>query len=165
MNRRQPHHSEDGQDEVSWFTLIAFMAASVLTICASVFFVLSTVDFAPDVGDIVRFRPGQSMADFTRFAVPAHFASRDPMAPTEAATEGGCLLRPDVMTERGGSLVIEARGLTGSHDVRVHWQGGPTARGAENCGGSATLILSQNDLRALANVAGGFGASGPRNVF
>jgi hypothetical protein len=40
---------------------------------------------------------------------------------------------------------------------RVHWSGKHTDLGARDCGRSADLVLPLVHLRALANIAGGFG--------
>lgn len=165
LPHNNPPDSEDGQDHVSWLTLICFMAASMLTICASILFVLNTVNFGPSVGDIVRFTPGQPMNDFARFDVSARYAAENIERPMAVAHSGSCVLRPDVMAKKGGSLVVEARDLTGSQEFRVHWQGRRTDSGAGNCGDSADLIVSISDLRALANVAGGFGADRKHGIF
>ncbi len=171
MNRRPrlphnaPHNSEDRQDRRSWVTLICFMAASMLTICGSILFVLNTIDFGPDVGDIVRFQAGQSMSDFARFSVPARYATEDATQSMAALPSASCELHPDVIVRQGGSLVVEASSLTGAGQFRIHWQGQRTAMGAGNCGASADLIVSLGDLRALANVAGGFGVDRKHGIF
>jgi len=75
------------------------------------------------------------------------------------------MLNPGTMAKSRGSVVVEARRLSRPPVYRVHWAGGPTSRGATDCGTSADLVLSRSDLMRLANVAGEFtagpGFSGP----
>ena len=60
------------------------------------------------------------------------------------------------MAVRGGSLVVEARRLSRPPVYRVHWAGGTTDGGTDDCGTSADLVLERTELMRLANVAGGF---------
>lgn len=60
------------------------------------------------------------------------------------------------MGDGGGSMVIEARRMSGPPTYRVHWAGKRTASDAADCGRAADLILSRSDLMRLADVAGGF---------
>jgi hypothetical protein len=67
------------------------------------------------------------------------------------------VLVPSVIAAGGGSFMIEAKQLAHPPVYLVHWSGLRTDVGAKDCGGSADLVLSLIQLRALANVAGGFG--------
>ena len=60
------------------------------------------------------------------------------------------------MAVRGGSLVVEARRLSRPPVYSVHWAGGNTDGGTDDCGTSADLVLERTELMRLANVAGGF---------
>jgi hypothetical protein len=101
----------------------------------------------PAVGDMVTFRSTGAGID------------QDPMkvALAAAPAKRTCVLSPQVMRADGGSLVVEGRESHASASAplyRVHWAGEHTAKGAEDCGGQANLVLSANDLRALASSTG-----------
>jgi hypothetical protein len=68
-----------------------------------------------------------------------------------------CSLDPNVMADKGGSLVVEGLQDEPSLQYRVHWAGSETARTSGSCGASANLLVSRTDLQRLANAAGGFG--------
>ena len=68
-----------------------------------------------------------------------------------------CVLAPSIMSQAGGSLVVEARENHNSPTYWLHWAGAQTSDGAEDCGSQANLIISRFDLQKLANAAGGFG--------
>jgi hypothetical protein len=107
-------------------------------------------EFGPKVGDIVTFDPLDPM-------------SRDMKAQVTASpiNQPGrtCLLDVRTMHAAGGSLVIEARMPQPQPGFRVHWAGGGSSDGSGNCGGSADLVIDQQDIEILAMAAGGFGVS------
>lgn len=70
---------------------------------------------------------------------------------------GECSLDPNVMADKGGSLVVESRQDAPSLRYLIHWAGAETAGTTGNCGSSASLLVSRTDLQRLANAAGGFG--------
>jgi hypothetical protein len=70
-----------------------------------------------------------------------------------------CALDTDVMAASGGSLFVEGRSRAPTGGFRVHWAGGPTSAGADDCGANSELVLSTHQLQELAAAAGGFGAS------
>jgi hypothetical protein len=74
-----------------------------------------------------------------------------------SASLQGCVLMPSVIASTGGSFVIEAKQMSRPPVFLVHWSGLRTDLGAQNCGRSADLMLPLSQLRALANIAGGFG--------
>jgi hypothetical protein len=120
--------------------------------CLSTFLVLQLDQFRPKVGDIVAFRPGSQDTDMWQMYIPATLA-----ATTGAPLATTCALDPNVMAEKGGSLVVEGRQDEPSLQYLVHWAGSETATPSGNCGTSANLLVSRTDLQRLANAAGGFG--------
>ncbi len=70
-----------------------------------------------------------------------------------------CALDTDVMAASGGSLFVEGQSRAPAKGFRVHWAGGPTSAGADDCGANSELVLSAHQLQELAAAAGGFGAS------
>jgi hypothetical protein len=119
----------------------ALLASSVAVVAAA-----GTIDIGPKVGDILVFRPGDRMTADWEFTVgmPAR-------APTAT-----CVLKPDVMTSGGGSLVVEQR-LQSPRMYHVHWAGLRTSDGAADCGRHAELVVSGADLQLLTNAVGGAG--------
>jgi hypothetical protein len=134
----------------AWLPVVAAMAIMV-TGCLSTFLVLQLDEFRPKVGDIVAFRPASQDTDMWQMTIPATLVSAmgSPLA--------ACSLDPNVMADKGGSLVVEGLEDQPSLQYRVHWAGSETARVAGNCGTSANLLVSRTDLQRLANSAGGFG--------
>jgi hypothetical protein len=132
------------------FTIVSYALAFGLCLmtCLMSFSEMSQV--GPDVGEIVIFDPLGGPKHWDQPGIPADFAS--PAAPRE-----GCVLMPSVIAAGGGSFVIEAKQTTRPPVFLVHWSGVRTENGARDCGRSADLALPLYQLRALANVAGGFG--------
>ncbi|HET8995115.1 MAG TPA: hypothetical protein VFN42_00465 [Acetobacteraceae bacterium] len=131
---------------------VVLMLASVIILVA----LISTAFVAPRVGDVVRFRPGSTVAEDLTF--PAHRAG------TAAQPGASCVLDPATMVQGGGSLVVESR-FTKLHEYQVHWAGQRTASGAQDCGRSVDLTLRQSDLETLVNAMGGRGLVGRGDVF
>jgi hypothetical protein len=125
--------------------------AIMVTGCLSTFLVLQLDEFRPKVGDIVVFKPASQDTDMWQMIIPATLVSAvgSPLA--------DCSLNPNVMADKGGSLIVEGLEDDPSLQYRVHWAGSATAQTTGNCGGSADLLVSRTDLQRLANAAGGFG--------
>jgi hypothetical protein len=68
-----------------------------------------------------------------------------------------CVLKPHVMQTSGGSLVIVAVQYIPSLHYQAHWAGTRTSDEGTDCGRSADLLLSPDDLSALSFAAGGWG--------
>jgi hypothetical protein len=145
-----PQGTPDGTSLAAWLPVLAAMAIMV-TGCLSTFLVLQLDEFRPKVGDIVAFRPGSQDTDMWQMTIPATLITARGSAIEE------CSLDPNVMAEKGGSLVVEGREDQPSLQYRVHWAGSSTTRTTSNCGDSANLLVSRTDLQRLANAAGGFG--------
>lgn len=136
------------QDPSSTVLGTALLACTIAALLASAVAVLSTVpswDIAPRVGDIVAFRRD------------AHFLADWQVIAGASPGSATCILRPDIMTATGGSLVVEAR-YTTSGLYRVHWAGPHTSLGDADCGAAADLTLSRGDLQMLINAVGGIPA-------
>jgi hypothetical protein len=108
----------------------------------------------PGLGDIVSF----SNVSPDR-QPPLVLSAAHPGAAPGATKASLCALDTDVMAASGGSLFVEGRSRAPGGDFRVHWAGGPTSAGANDCGSSSELLLSAHQLEELAALAGGFGAS------
>ena len=123
------------------FVIGALLASSVAFVATA-----RTIDLGPKVGDILVFRPGHRMTSDWEFTVAA--PTRQPVA--------SCVLKPDVMTSGGGSLVVE-RQLAAPRTYQVHWAGLRTSDGVADCGHNMELVVSGPDLQLLTNAVGGAG--------
>jgi hypothetical protein len=155
MRRPDPHepsrkNTQHATSLAAWLPVLAAMAIMV-TGCLSTFLVLQLDEFRPRVGDIVAFKPGSQDTDIWEMTIPARRLSET------GAPLAECALDPNVMAEKGGSLLVEGRQDEPSLQYHVHWAGTATANTAANCGASASLLVSRTDLQRLANAAGGFG--------
>jgi hypothetical protein len=144
------HPFDAAGEHISPFTIVTWLLtfALCLTTCLLSFSEMSMI--GPDVGEIVTFRAGAGVKHWEQPGIPARLASGP-------ATRGDCTLMPSVISASGGSFVIEAKETSRPPVFRLHWSGARTDSGAGDCGGSADLLLPLAQLRALANVAGGFG--------
>jgi hypothetical protein len=145
-NRSTP----EGTSLATWLPVLAAMAIMV-TGCLSTFLVLQLDEFRPRMGDIIAFKPGSQDTDMWQIAIPATMVSAMGLPLAD------CSLDPNVIAERGGSLVVEGTVDQPSLQYLVHWAGAETARTGGSCGNSANLLVSRTDLQRLANSAGGFG--------
>lgn len=157
-NQHEPsrNSSPNGTSEraplAAWLPVLAALGIMV-TGCLSTFLVLQLDEFRPKVGDIVAFKPGSADPDMWQMTIPARLVS------ATALPQAACTLDPNVMADKGGSLIVEGREDAPSIEYQVHWAGSQTARTAGNCGRSADLLVSRTDLQRLANAAGGFGVA------
>ena len=136
---RRPDQPESGRPNQSggtplaaWLPVLAAMAIMV-------------------TGCLVAFKPGSQDTDMWQMTIPGTLVA------AIGAPQASCALDPNVMAEKGGSLVVEGREDAPTVQYRVHWAGTQTARSAEDCGASADVLVSRTDLQRLANAAGGFG--------
>jgi hypothetical protein len=131
----------------------AVIAVCVICLLVSMIALRATMELAIggaiEVGTLIRFSParqrGLSEVDVTatRLAGPGRPA-------------GTCTLSAAEMKTYGGSLMVEADNRR-TGEVRAYWAGARTAPGAGNCGRTALLMLSADDVQALADAASGLG--------
>jgi hypothetical protein len=127
-------------------TVMTYVAMTLVCLAVVVGLCLRLAErFEPTVGDI---------ADFS-----ARHANQDVLAVNITAKKAGraCVLASDVMLRGGGSLVIVARQSADDGSYLIHWVGSHTSNGASDCGSSADLLVSKQDLLGLAGTVGGFG--------
>jgi hypothetical protein len=145
-----PNGTPEGTSLAAWLPVLAAMAIMV-TGCLSTFLVLQLDEFRPKVGDIVAFKPASQDTDTWQMTIPATLVS------AMGSPVAECSLDPNVMADKGGSLIVEGLQDQPSLQYRLHWAGSETARPTGDCGASANLLVSRTDLQRLANSAGGFG--------
>jgi hypothetical protein len=105
----------------------------------------------PALGDIVSIQAGTD--------VPGSLRTDIEVSRIDANGEpsGSCVLQSDVIAQDGGSLVVEATRPTDRPSYVVHWAGAHTSIGPSDCGTGADLLVTEDTLQHLAQVAGGFG--------
>jgi hypothetical protein len=130
--------------------MLTLVAVTLLTVTTGLCVMQQLEQLGPYVGGIIVFR--QDATSFDRWSVTAD-ATGDELA---APGTRHCVLSPNVMVARGGSLVVEARQMSIPPVFRVHWAGGHTENGPEDCGTAADLVIDRRELMRLANAAGGF---------
>jgi hypothetical protein len=153
MRRPNPHSRNTGAHSTTltaWLPVLAAMAIMMVG-CLSTFLVLQLDEFRPKLGDIVTYKPGSEDSDMWQMMIPATVIAADGTA------HGTCKLDPNVMADKGGSLIVEGLSTAADVQYRIHWQGMQTTTTREDCGRSAELEVSRTDLQRLANAAGGFG--------
>jgi hypothetical protein len=153
-------HTDDSTDDASGLTTILTILASALSLFVCLMSFGEVAQIGPGVGEIVSFDPLNGPRYWSQPGIPA---LADPFGIHGRARN--CVLMPSVMAQYGGSLVIEAKELSHPPAFRVHWSGPHTAIGPGDCGKSADLTLQLVQLRALANVAGGYGAGHLQGLF
>ncbi len=148
--------------EVSLGTVIlTLVAGALLTVTTGLAAMMELEQFGPAVGGIIVFRPDTAATE--RWSVYATVVEPTRPGVPDEVVGRRCVLSPNVMAIHGGSLVVEARRLSRPPVFRVHWSGGPTDGGPDDCGTTADLVLERTELMRLANVAGGF-SSGLRLI-
>ena len=155
MRRSDPHnrgrnHTPHDTSLAAWLPVVAAVAI-MATGCLSTFLVLQLDEFRPKLGDIVAFKPGSQDADMWQMTVPATLVS------STGHALGACTLDPNVMAEKGGSLIVEGLQQSPELHYTLHWSGVRTTDHGVNCGDAAELSVTRTDLQRLANAAGGFG--------
>ncbi len=149
MDEFEPPFDRAGED-LGPFTILLYVIAFTLCLTACLLRFSQMSQVGPDVGAIVMFDPAEGPKYWEQPGILVRFAA-------SPAPERACVLMPSVISATGGSFVIEAKHLTHPPVFVVHWSGRRTDRGARDCGRSADLVVTLNELRMLANVAGGFG--------
>jgi len=139
-------------EDLGPFTIVTYLIAFALCLTTCLLSLSDMQQAGPDIGEIVTFDPLDGPKRGELPGIPARFAS-------PAARRQVCLLMPSVISAGGGSFVIEAKQMTRPPVFVVHWSGQRTDSGAQDCGSVADLTLPLTRLRALANVAGGFGVT------
>jgi len=132
--------------------IVVLMIASTISLLA----MLTSAVASPRIGDMLLFKSST--------AVGAGNVVSAALKPPSGGTGRHCDLDPAIMTQGGGSIVIEKRSVNGDRYL-VHWAGSRTALGLQDCGRSAELRLSGSALRSLINALGGRGIAGGGNVF
>lgn len=148
----RPHRQSD---ETSLGTVIlTLIAGALLTVTTGLAAMFELEQFGPAVGGIIVFKPDAAATE--RWSVKAAIVEAPRVGLSGETPSRHCVLRPNMMAVRGGSLVVEARRLSRPPVYRVHWAGGPTDGGPGDCGTAADLVLERTELMRLGNVAGGF---------
>jgi hypothetical protein len=130
--------------------LLGMTALALACMVGTIGLLHQVAEFGPKVGDIVTFDPLDPMSHDMKAQITA--------APVDRPGQT-CLLDVRAMHTAGGSVIIEARMPRPQPGFRVHWAGGSSSEGSDNCGDNADLLVDQQDIEILAMAAGGFGVS------
>ena len=124
--------------------VLLLVVGALLTVTTGLWVMLQLERFGPTVGNVIVFKPTAAATD--RWSVAARVAEAGRPGIAEDSSNRRCILAPNVMAQRGGSLVVEARRLSRPPLYRVHWAGGPTDTGGQDCGSSADRGAAQNEI-------------------
>ena len=134
--------SSDHRKSEHLYAALGGTIAAALAITAIIGGSLRLADaLRPQTGDIIAFVPAHDEITDTQATIIATRAGQSPPA--------SCVLDPRIMHQSGGSLIIEAVGLAGHRAYRVHWAGVRTSASGTDCGRSADLLLSPEDVAVL----------------
>jgi hypothetical protein len=132
------------------WTIAGVGLALLLAIAVVTVSVVQAADPGPKLGDIVSFRPDRPVSDALLTTVTLARA---------APGQGTCDIATGTVSALGGSFVVEERRTGAERGYRLHWAGMHTSTGPHDCGAAADLLASPSEVVALAQAAGGFGAS------
>lgn len=114
----------------------------------------SAAQLGPDVGDMLAFRPGHVTPGL---APSTMLVQRD--------GQPACRIDLDTLRQLGGSMVIESRTPGPPRLYHAHWAGRHSSGDPQDCGPSAELQLTDEQMEILAMAAGGYGLRhGPSSV-
>jgi hypothetical protein len=136
-------------DNINRLLPAAILTAATLLVATGAMSVISALAISgPCVGDIITFEQSTD-------ASPD--ANENVRLSVSREHRPSCVLDLDVITHRGGSLVLEARVPGTSRAFFLHWAGERTSADAEDCGQTADLVVDRRDIDILAVTAGGYG--------
>ena len=106
-------------------------------------------ELGPRIGTIMAFEPRQTESNDTQVRITT--------LRIDESSPSSCVLDAHVMLASGGSLLIDAVPFDALRRVRVHWIGARTSDSVNDCGAVADLLLTREDIAALAVAASGSG--------
>ena len=136
--------------------LLGITAIMLAGMAGTVGLINQVSELGPKVGDIISFDPLDRIASDVRAHLPA--------IPADDRPGVACVLDVRAMHASGGSLMIEAREPRTSFAYRVHWAGPRSSNGGTDCGSSADLLVSIEDVELLAMAAGGYGVPAAKHT-
>jgi hypothetical protein len=142
----------NGDNSSGMSTIVLGMVVMILAGMVGTIGLLRQVgEIGPKVGDIVSFDPLEALSRDMRARIAA--------TPADGRPGNSCVLDVRAMHAVGGSVVVEAAQPQTGSGYRVHWAGARSSDDRADCGASADLLLSQDDIETLAMAAGGYGVS------
>jgi hypothetical protein len=129
--------------------LLGIVAVGLAGMVGTIGLIHQVGELGPKVGDIVAFDPMDRMSRDMRARIAA--------IPADDGPAVACVLDVRAMHAGGGSVVIEAREPRSTFAYRVHWSGEHSSNDGADCGRSADLMISLEDVETLAMAAGGYG--------
>jgi hypothetical protein len=129
--------------------LLSIAAVALAGMVGTIGLINQVGELGPKVGDLVAFEPMEQMSRDIRARIAA--------IPADDTPSVACVLDVRVMHADGGSVIIEAREPRSAFGYRVHWSGQHSSNDGADCGSSADLLVSLEDVETLAMAAGGYG--------
>ena len=130
--------------------LLGIVAIALAGMVGTIGLLQQVGELGPKVGDIVAFDPLESISRDMHARLDRH-AGQPP------ARRRLCAGRPDHPRQRRQRGHRGARTGDAGFGYRVHWAGVRSSDDGANCGVSADLLMSLEDIEVLAMAAGGYG--------
>lgn len=141
--------ANDSNSSGAGSVLLGIVAIALAGMVGTIGLIHQVGELGPKVGDIVSFDPLDPISRDMHARLPAMAADDKPGV--------ACVLDVRAMHANGGSVIIEAREPQTSFGYRVHWAGARSSDDGTDCGSSADLFVSLEDVEVLAMAAGGYG--------
>ena len=141
--------ANDSNSSGAGSVLLGIAAIALAGMVGTIGLIHQVGELGPKVGDIVAFDPLDPISRDMHARLPAMVAGDKPGV--------ACVLDVRAMHTNGGSVIIEAREPQPSFGYRVHWAGARSSDDGTDCGSSADLFVSLEDVQTLAMAAGGYG--------
>lgn len=148
-------HTNDSKSTGAGTILLGIAAVALAGMVGTITLIHQVGELGPRVGDIIAFDPLDSMSRDMHARVTATLVH---------SNGGDCVLDVRAMHTNGGSVIIEQRDPSASLGYRIHWAGPRSANDGANCGSSAELLVSVDDLEVLAMAAGGYGVPASKHA-
>jgi hypothetical protein len=136
-------------DNINRLLPAAILTAATLLVATGAMSVITALAISgPRVGDIITFEHSTNASAE---------AEENVRLSVSRENRPSCVLDLDIITHRGGSMVLEARVPGTSRAFFLHWAGERTSSDADDCGQTADLVVDRRDIDILALTAGGYG--------
>jgi hypothetical protein len=154
--RDPPMRAHDRKSSGAGTVLLSILAIGLAGMVSTMTLIHQVGEFGPAIGDIVAFDPLDPISRDQHQRLAAMPADDKPGV--------ACVLDVRAMHANGGSLIIEGREPGSVFGYRVHWAGRHSSDDAADCGASADLMVSLEDVEVLAMAAGGYGVSAAKHA-
>jgi hypothetical protein len=140
-----PANDDNSRDRYGVLVGIGLVVLVAILLVASLLRLAN--ELGPQIGAIIAFEPVQAEFNETRVRIVVLRIGKSSSSP--------CVLDAHVMLTSGGSLLIDAIPFDLHAAVHVHWIGKHTSDGVNDCGATADLLVTREDIATLAVAASG----------